>query len=357
MNPIVEEIRRAYATVGITLDAPATYGTYYRLLCAGCGRMVGNTGDRLLPGMAAALVAAQSDLYASGLLGCACGHQRGQARGTSETSASEGAGRPARTDLWPFWRQAYAAGDPLPELRCHVERPGYAFDEGDPLPEEYRDLLLKMLRHEGERAGNKSFLGFMATCLDLAEAIAPSQEAKLVKAEYLAEELKHAIMFHRLAVGLEPDFALRDVPYAHYAFHLPRETWADDAFFHFFVDLNGAFHSRDWRESSYVPLRQMAATVERDERGHSEMGYHFLAEITSEGKGTAFCQRLLAKWYPAALDMFGRSDSPNSSKFIRWGLKSVGNAEIRQAYKGYVDRKLAALGLEPPDERSNRRFL
>lgn len=75
MDAIVEEIRRAYATVGITLDAPAAYGTYYRLLCAGCGRMVGNVGDRLLPGMAAELVAEQFELYASGLLGCPCGHQ------------------------------------------------------------------------------------------------------------------------------------------------------------------------------------------------------------------------------------------------------------------------------------------
>ena len=75
MGEIVEEIRQAYASVGITLDAPAAYGTYYRLLCAGCGRMVGNVGDRLLPGMAAALVAEQFDLYASGLLGCPCGHQ------------------------------------------------------------------------------------------------------------------------------------------------------------------------------------------------------------------------------------------------------------------------------------------
>ena len=75
MNEIVEEIRRAYATVGITLDAPAAYGTYYRLLCAGCGRMVGNVGDHLLPGMAAELVAEQFELYASGLLGCPCGHQ------------------------------------------------------------------------------------------------------------------------------------------------------------------------------------------------------------------------------------------------------------------------------------------
>ena len=76
MSAIVEEIREAYAAVGITLDQPAAFGTYYRLLCAGCGRMVGNVGDKLLPGMAAAIVNEQRDLYASGLLGCPCGHQR-----------------------------------------------------------------------------------------------------------------------------------------------------------------------------------------------------------------------------------------------------------------------------------------
>jgi hypothetical protein len=80
MSTIVEEIRAAYARVGITLDQPATYGTYYRLLCAGCGRMLGNVGDRLLPDMAASLVDGQFDLYAAGLLGCACGHQRERTR-------------------------------------------------------------------------------------------------------------------------------------------------------------------------------------------------------------------------------------------------------------------------------------
>jgi hypothetical protein len=76
MSAIVEEIREAYARVGIRLDQPAAYGTYYRLLCAGCGRMVGNVGDRLLPGMATELVERQRDLYADGLLGCPCGHQK-----------------------------------------------------------------------------------------------------------------------------------------------------------------------------------------------------------------------------------------------------------------------------------------
>jgi hypothetical protein len=80
MSDIIEEIRHAYAAVGITLDHPATYGTYYRLLCAGCGGMVGNVGDKLLPGMAQTLVDQQFDLYAAGLVGCACGHQRDRAR-------------------------------------------------------------------------------------------------------------------------------------------------------------------------------------------------------------------------------------------------------------------------------------
>ena len=357
----MDDVRRAYATAGITVDQPTAYGTYYRLRCTACGANVGNVGDRLLPGMAEALVAGQADLYAAGLLGCVCGHQRATAAAHGARAADGNGGTAAiqvrvARDGWPFWRRVYAAGDPLPRFERAVAATD-RFDEGDALPPEYRDLLLKMLRHEGERAGNKSFLGFMATCADIAETLYPTAEARLIKAEYLAEELKHAIMFHRLAVGLDPDFALKDVPYAHYTFHLPRESWADDALFHFLVDHNGAFHARDWRDSSYAPLAEMSSTVERDELGHSEMGYRFLGEIVSDARGRALAQRLLAKWYPAALDMFGRSDSKNAPRFLRWGLKSVGNAEIRAAYKTYVDAKLVALGLEPPDERANRRFL
>jgi hypothetical protein len=97
MTDIVEEIRSAYRTVGITLDHPATYGTYYRLLCAGCGRMVGNVGDKLLPGMAATLVDQQFDLYAAGLVGCDCGHQQERTRALD-------AGR------WEAARRRYASG-------------------------------------------------------------------------------------------------------------------------------------------------------------------------------------------------------------------------------------------------------
>ena len=79
----MDDVRRAYATAGITVDQPTAYGTYYRLRCTACGANVGNVGDRLLPGMAEALVAGQADLYAAGLLGCVCGHQRATAAETA----------------------------------------------------------------------------------------------------------------------------------------------------------------------------------------------------------------------------------------------------------------------------------
>ena len=93
MSELLDEIRAAYRRIGIALDQPAAYGTYYRLLCGGCGRMLGNVGDRLLPGMAAELVDRQFDLYAAGLLGCPCGHQREQARALDPARAGSGGQR------------------------------------------------------------------------------------------------------------------------------------------------------------------------------------------------------------------------------------------------------------------------
>ena len=77
---VLDEIRDAYARFGIEVEGIATYGTYYRLRCARCGKIGGSVGDKLLPGMAADLTDAQFELYAAGLMGCECGHQAERAR-------------------------------------------------------------------------------------------------------------------------------------------------------------------------------------------------------------------------------------------------------------------------------------
>jgi len=49
---------------------------------------VGNVGDKLLPGMSKELVQEQQfDLYAAGLLGCACGYQAERARALNPARA------------------------------------------------------------------------------------------------------------------------------------------------------------------------------------------------------------------------------------------------------------------------------
>ncbi len=80
MNSILDEIHDAYAAVGITVEGVATYGTYYRLRCARCGAALGCVGDKLLPAMARELVDGEFELYAAGVAGCACGHQKARAR-------------------------------------------------------------------------------------------------------------------------------------------------------------------------------------------------------------------------------------------------------------------------------------
>ncbi|HJU28563.1 MAG TPA: hypothetical protein VJ718_05305 [Candidatus Binataceae bacterium] len=79
MAQIMDEIRDAYASWGIEIGA-ATYGNYYRLRCGRCGALLGCVGDRLLPGMIGRMLDDQFELYAAGMVGCACGYQAERAR-------------------------------------------------------------------------------------------------------------------------------------------------------------------------------------------------------------------------------------------------------------------------------------
>ena len=238
-----------------------------------------------------------------------------------------------------------------------AETCGRTFDIGDPLPDEYHDLLVRMLTHEGERTGNRSFMVFFESVLDNAGKYAPHDDAKLLMANYVAEEMKHCIMFHRLIMEVDKSLVFKDTPFQHYAFHIPRDSWTDQNLFNLFLDLNGAFHAGEWRVSTYLPLARMAPTIEKDEFGHSNLGYRFLQETCRTPEGKVEVQEKLYTWYPAALDTFGTSTSKRGPRYIYWGLKVKSNEEMRQEYKHYVDEKLATLGLTIPDEKANRRFL
>ena len=124
----------------------------------------------------------------------------------------------------------------------------------------------------------------------------------------------------------------------------------------FLTDRVGMYQANEWVGSSYVVLSKVAPMVVKDERGHTMLGYDRLERICETPAGRQEAQHAVEKWYPAALDMFGRSDSARQQEYIRWGLKKKTNGVLRREYIEDVAPLIAKLGLDVPDENKNRRF-
>jgi 1,2-phenylacetyl-CoA epoxidase catalytic subunit len=95
----------------------------------------------------------------------------------------------------------------------------------------------------------------------------------------------------------------------------------------------------------------------QDEKGHTALGYQNLKKICATAEGKERANALLVKWWPAALDMFGRSDSKRQWSYIKWGLRSETNGELRQRYIAETRPLLDNIGLDVPDDSANRHFL
>src|SRR5215472_7389808 len=65
----------------------------------------------------------------------------------------------------------------------------------------------------------------------------------------------------------------------------------------------------------------------------------------------------LGKWYPAGLDMFGKSGSKRQHDFLRWGLRRRTNEQMRDEFQAEVNALLNRLEVPIPDPTVGRRFL
>src|SRR5215210_8107469 len=121
-------------------------------------------------------------------------------------------------------------------------------------------------------------------------------------------------------------------PIKQYAFHIPLEDWVDLAWFHALIDRVGLYVGIEMTGAPYEPLAKAAPELEGDEEFHTRAGFLHLREICATPEGKAAAQERLKKWWPAALDMFGRSDSKTSPQYVKWGIKMLNNEALRQKY-------------------------
>ncbi len=126
------------------------------------------------------------------------------------------------------------------------------------------------------------------------------------------------------------------------------------------VDRVGLYQLRSFQECSYAPLARAIPQMLTEENLHIGMGRNLLNRIANDptyyGAHDA-AQRMVDKWYPRALDMFGHTGSSGSETAVALGIKRWCNEEARAMYIEEVKPILEKMNLRIPDPTSNRRIL
>jgi ring-1,2-phenylacetyl-CoA epoxidase subunit PaaA len=230
------------------------------------------------------------------------------------------------------------------------------YGEHDPdMPGELHDLLVQMLSHHLENTANPYYNELMVYLWDRCMRLSPDDQVKVALARLMQQEVEHGAITARLLQGLGAPPV--NEPIQQYAFRIPIETFCDLAFFHGLCDRVGVYIGETWETVPYEPMARVAPRLHKDEVFHCTLGIRNLRLVCSTPDGLAEANEKIQTWWPAALDMFGRSDSTSSDDYVRWGLRQKNNAELRRQYIADTRPLLEELGIDVPHERLNRRFL
>jgi 1,2-phenylacetyl-CoA epoxidase catalytic subunit len=225
------------------------------------------------------------------------------------------------------------------------------------MPAEYHDLLVRLLTIQADcEIGGPHVYG-AKWFLD-----APTADDMYRVTQILAEEIDHFRMMNGLLKGIGVDrsellhhtnaeryvdaFRVTDVP-----------TWADVAAFCSLIDRIGRFQIEEMVGSSFQPIDKVLPRIMQEELGHVGYGTARLAQLARDPATHEEAQAAVNRWYPRALDSFGRSGSYRAERYIEWGLKHRLNEETRRDYIAEVTPILMNMGLIVPDEAYDRHFL
>jgi 1,2-phenylacetyl-CoA epoxidase catalytic subunit len=232
------------------------------------------------------------------------------------------------------------------------------YKQGDPeLPEELKKLLIRAMSKHLENATNPHYDRLLSSLFERCMTLAPDTERKRLLAKLMMQEVEHGVITADILKGLGVDKVDSPMDEYQYLFNLPIETWCDLCYFHALGDRVGMYVGENWGNVPYEPLRAVAPRLHRDEVFHATLGYQNLTLHCQSAEGMAEAQRLIVKWWPAVLDMFGATGSTFSDKYVRWGIRTRGNDELRRQYITDTRPLLEKIGIQVPDDSANRRFL
>ncbi len=234
------------------------------------------------------------------------------------------------------------------------------------MPEEYRTVLLKLIYAlaSTEFASVEQHQPWINQ--------GPTPEDRYIQAQIAADEAHQGFIDSRLLRSFGPDGAalaedlLRRRMGEHPidAFNHPFESWVDTLTFCFVMDLVAWYHLHAMENCSFAPLAREMTSMVQEERFHASFGARRARDLVATPEyarvaqaGPPELQAALDRWYPRALDTFGKSDSRFSELAVGYGIRRWGNAELRRMYKADIDEQIRSLGLTVPPEDRGRKVL
>jgi 1,2-phenylacetyl-CoA epoxidase catalytic subunit len=234
------------------------------------------------------------------------------------------------------------------------------------MPEEYRQVILKLLAAiaSTEFASVEQHHPWINR--------GPTAEDRYIQAQVAADEAHQGFIDCSLLRTFGPEgqaeadalLQRRMGEHPIDAFNVPFESWIDTITFCFTMDLVAWYHLRAMENSSFAPWAREMTTMVHEEKFHASFGARRVADVVRSADYARLCaaggdevQQAVNKWYPKALDTFGKSESRFSDLAVAYGIRRWGNAELRGMYKDDIDTQIRGLGLEvPPGDRGRKIF-
>ncbi|UNO38370.1 Phenylacetic acid catabolic protein [Streptomyces sp. MST-110588] len=227
------------------------------------------------------------------------------------------------------------------------------------MPDEYRDILVHQMLANGEGE-----LSAGDTYVDSFYPLAPDADERTKCLKFAMEEIDHYRRFAKLLKQLDIDIGYMVGQQKKERRYFPAEsmttpftTWEERAAFSFLCELEGHCQINEMAHSTYEPLVPEAAAILKEEAGHFGHGKLLMRRAHDDPETRARAQEALNRFYPMALDMFGRSDSKRAARAVHWGLRRHTNGELRELYQQQIRGHIESLGYDmPPDDPSLRRY-
>lgn len=222
----------------------------------------------------------------------------------------------------------------------------------DWMPEGYRRTLVRQISQHA----HSEVVGMLPEGNWVTRA--PSLKRKAILLAKIQDEGGHGLYLYAAAETLGSSReALVDALHSGKAkyssiFNYPTPTWADIGTIGWLVDGAAIMNQVPLCRCSYGPYARAMIRVCKEESFHQRQGFEIMLTLS---RGTpaqkAMAQAALNRWWWPVLMMFGPGDSESvhSAQSTAWGIKRIGNDELRQKFIDATVPQIELLGLALPD--------